>query len=143
MTGMTRGPSNATALPGVIKIIVPFPPGGTVDPIARMVQPGLQQRLGATIIVENKLRVRQSRHRPGRQVAARRQQLGVRIRHPCGEPVPAEPAVRHREGSRTRPVGDDQTVQRNSLLGYLKFPDSFTEMPCSEGIWRHLPKSLD
>jgi tripartite-type tricarboxylate transporter receptor subunit TctC len=33
---------------------VPFPLGGTVDPIARMVQPGLQQRLGATIIVENK-----------------------------------------------------------------------------------------
>jgi tripartite-type tricarboxylate transporter receptor subunit TctC len=43
-----------TAPPGVIKIIVPFPPGGTVDPIARMVQPGLQQRLGATIIIENK-----------------------------------------------------------------------------------------
>jgi len=39
---------------GVIKIIVPFPPGGTTDPIARMVQPGLQQRLGATLIVENK-----------------------------------------------------------------------------------------
>jgi tripartite-type tricarboxylate transporter receptor subunit TctC len=39
---------------GVIKIIVPFPPGGTVDPIARMVQPTLQQKLGATLIVENK-----------------------------------------------------------------------------------------
>jgi tripartite-type tricarboxylate transporter receptor subunit TctC len=39
---------------GVIKIIVPFPPGGTVDPIARLVQTGLQQRLGATIIIENR-----------------------------------------------------------------------------------------
>jgi tripartite-type tricarboxylate transporter receptor subunit TctC len=39
---------------GVIKIIVPFPPGGTVDPIARMVQPALQQKLNATFIVENK-----------------------------------------------------------------------------------------
>ena len=39
---------------GVIRIIVPFPPGGTTDPIARMVQPGLQKRLGATLIVENK-----------------------------------------------------------------------------------------
>jgi tripartite-type tricarboxylate transporter receptor subunit TctC len=38
----------------VIRIIVPFPPGGTVDPIARMVQPGLQQKLGTTIIIENK-----------------------------------------------------------------------------------------
>ena len=39
---------------GLIKIIVPFPPGGTVDPIARMVQPGLQNRLGATVIIENR-----------------------------------------------------------------------------------------
>ena len=38
----------------VIRIVVPFPPGGTVDPIARMVQPGLQQRLGTTIIIENR-----------------------------------------------------------------------------------------
>src|SRR5256885_8418793 len=43
-----------TSSSGVTRIIVPFPPGGTVDPIARMVQPGLQQRLGATIIIENK-----------------------------------------------------------------------------------------
>jgi len=41
-------------LAGVIKIIVPFPPGGTVDPIARLVQTGMQQRLGATIIIENR-----------------------------------------------------------------------------------------
>lgn len=39
---------------GTIKIVVPFPPGGTVDPIARMAQPGLQQKLGATVIVENR-----------------------------------------------------------------------------------------
>jgi tripartite-type tricarboxylate transporter receptor subunit TctC len=39
---------------GIIKIVVPFPPGGTVDPIARLVQNGLQQRLGATIVIENK-----------------------------------------------------------------------------------------
>src|SRR6185436_4301734 len=39
---------------GTIRIIVPFPPGGSVDAIARLVQPGLQQRLGATIVIENK-----------------------------------------------------------------------------------------
>jgi tripartite-type tricarboxylate transporter receptor subunit TctC len=39
---------------GIIKIIVPFPPGGSVDPIARMVQPGLQKKLNATFIIENK-----------------------------------------------------------------------------------------
>src|SRR5215470_1148936 len=38
----------------ITRIVVPFPPGGTVDPIARMVQPGLQQRLNTTIIIENK-----------------------------------------------------------------------------------------
>ena len=43
-----------TGAGNVTRIVVPFPPGGTVDPIARMVQPGLQQRLGTTIIIENK-----------------------------------------------------------------------------------------
>lgn len=40
--------------PPVMRFIVPFPPGGTVDPIARMTQPILQQKLGATIVVENR-----------------------------------------------------------------------------------------
>jgi tripartite-type tricarboxylate transporter receptor subunit TctC len=39
---------------GNIRIIVPFPPGGTVDAVARLVQPGLQQRLGITVIIENR-----------------------------------------------------------------------------------------
>jgi tripartite-type tricarboxylate transporter receptor subunit TctC len=39
---------------GIIKIIVPFPPGGSVDPIARMAQPGLQQKLDANIVIENR-----------------------------------------------------------------------------------------
>ena len=39
---------------GIIKIIVPFPPGGSVDPIARMAQPGLQQKLDATLVIENR-----------------------------------------------------------------------------------------
>ena len=43
-----------TATGNITRIVVPFPPGGTVDPIARMVQPGLQQRLGTIIIIENK-----------------------------------------------------------------------------------------
>jgi tripartite-type tricarboxylate transporter receptor subunit TctC len=38
----------------ITRIVVPFPPGGTVDPIARLVQPGLQQRLGTIIVIENK-----------------------------------------------------------------------------------------
>lgn len=37
-----------------IRFTVPFPAGGSTDAVARIVQPGAQQRLGATIIVENR-----------------------------------------------------------------------------------------
>lgn len=37
-----------------IRIIVPFGPGGSTDSVARLVSPGLTQRLGATVIVENR-----------------------------------------------------------------------------------------
>ena len=46
--------ARAQGFPNIVKLVVPFPPGGTVDPIARMVQPALQQRLGVTVVVENK-----------------------------------------------------------------------------------------
>ncbi|MFZ5731670.1 MAG: Bug family tripartite tricarboxylate transporter substrate binding protein [Pseudomonadota bacterium] len=39
---------------GNVTIVVPFPAGGTVDAVARQVQPGLQERLKATVIIENK-----------------------------------------------------------------------------------------
>jgi tripartite-type tricarboxylate transporter receptor subunit TctC len=39
---------------GPIRIIVPFPPGGSVDAIARLAQAGLGQRLGVTVVIENR-----------------------------------------------------------------------------------------
>lgn len=36
------------------RIIVPFPPGGTTDLIARIVQPKFQEYLGTQIVIENK-----------------------------------------------------------------------------------------
>jgi tripartite-type tricarboxylate transporter receptor subunit TctC len=39
---------------GPMKIVVPFAPGGSADVIARLAQPSLQQRLGTTIIIENR-----------------------------------------------------------------------------------------
>ena len=39
---------------GNIKIVVPYPPGGSTDMIARLAQPHMQQRLGTTVIVENR-----------------------------------------------------------------------------------------
>ena len=39
---------------GNIKIVVVYPPGGSTDMIARLIQPHLQQRLGTTVIIENR-----------------------------------------------------------------------------------------
>ena len=66
MTHLTRrsalaAAAMALAAPGIaraqgqtIRIIVPFAPGGSTDAVARLVTPGLTQRLGATVVVENR-----------------------------------------------------------------------------------------
>jgi tripartite-type tricarboxylate transporter receptor subunit TctC len=37
-----------------MRIVVAYPPGGSTDAIMRLVQPGLQQRLGHPIVIENR-----------------------------------------------------------------------------------------
>ncbi|HEU5177726.1 MAG TPA: tripartite tricarboxylate transporter substrate-binding protein [Burkholderiales bacterium] len=37
-----------------VRLIVPFPPGGTTDLIARVVQPKFQEFLGQSVVIENK-----------------------------------------------------------------------------------------
>ena len=37
-----------------VRMIVPFPPGGTTDLIARVVQPKFQEHLGQAVVIENK-----------------------------------------------------------------------------------------
>jgi tripartite-type tricarboxylate transporter receptor subunit TctC len=39
---------------GNLRFVVPYPPGGSTDAITRLVQVGLQQRLGASLIIENR-----------------------------------------------------------------------------------------
>jgi tripartite-type tricarboxylate transporter receptor subunit TctC len=48
-------PAHAQAWPQKpIKVIVTFAPGGSSDIVARLLQPGLQEKLGQPVIVENK-----------------------------------------------------------------------------------------
>ena len=52
---LTAGPAVAQSWPAKpVKFIVPFPPGGSVDPIARLLAVRLSESLGQQFIVENK-----------------------------------------------------------------------------------------
>jgi tripartite-type tricarboxylate transporter receptor subunit TctC len=46
--------AQATWPSGPIRIIVPFPPGGSTDALSRMLQPHLQAAFGVPIVVENR-----------------------------------------------------------------------------------------
>jgi tripartite-type tricarboxylate transporter receptor subunit TctC len=50
------GVAQAQAWPGKqpIKLVAVFPPGGSVDQVARILAPVLQQRLGQSVVVDNK-----------------------------------------------------------------------------------------
>jgi tripartite-type tricarboxylate transporter receptor subunit TctC len=37
-----------------LRIVVPFPPGGSVDIVSRIIQPRLAERLGRTVLIENR-----------------------------------------------------------------------------------------
>ena len=39
---------------GPIRLVAPYPPGGTVDAVSRIIQPGMQAELGVPVVVENR-----------------------------------------------------------------------------------------
>ncbi|TDP62468.1 Bug family tripartite tricarboxylate transporter substrate binding protein [Roseateles toxinivorans] len=52
LTGTARADEPYPSKP--IRFVVPYPPGGPTDLMARLLQPEMQQRLGVTIVIENK-----------------------------------------------------------------------------------------
>ena len=54
-----------------VKIIVTFPPGGASDAAARVISGPLQEKLGQTVIVDNKPGAGGTRPRPARSTTAR------------------------------------------------------------------------
>ena len=85
-----------------IKLVAVFPPGGSVDQVARILARPLQQQLGQTVVVDNKGGASGS---IGTGAVAAAPPDGYtfarRVRHARREPgADPEPAVRHAEGPR-------------------------------------------
>ena len=48
-------PASAQAWPGrAVRVIVPFPPGGVIDAMTRLIAPGVSELLGQPVVVENR-----------------------------------------------------------------------------------------
>src|SRR3954469_2027193 len=51
---VTSGSAQGVYPERAIRLVVGFPPGGSTDPIARIVQPNVEKQLGQTLVIENR-----------------------------------------------------------------------------------------
>jgi tripartite-type tricarboxylate transporter receptor subunit TctC len=54
LPGQAQAQAQAWPTAGPVRLVAVFPPGGSVDQVARILAPALQQQLGVSVIVENK-----------------------------------------------------------------------------------------
>ena len=91
-----------------VKWVVPYPPAGTTDVLARIVAQWLTEKMGQPFVIENKPGARQQpRHRVRRQRAARRlhdaaRQPGQRHQRDAVQEPQLQLHPRHRAGRRHR-----------------------------------------
>ena len=102
-----------------VRLIVPFPPGGTTDLIARIVQARFQEFLGQSVLIENRAgaggSVGAAEVAQGR---ARRLHAAHGVRHPRGEPSHLQDGARSVQRVRAhQPDGDlAERVRRRDQL---------------------------
>src|SRR5262249_17073383 len=53
-TGLLSGPAASAYPERPIRLLISFPPGGSSDAMARIVQPGLERLLGQPVVIENR-----------------------------------------------------------------------------------------
>ena len=87
-----------------IRWIVPYPPGGSTDMLARVVGQKLGEQLGQPVVIENKAGAGGSGHRLRSQAAGRRLYAGDGQYRPARDQPVAVPRPALRPGQGPRPV---------------------------------------